>query len=236
MINHIIDRQNVSNNLVEFHIQFSPSCNIKLPDNLLLEHGCKIEEFLQSILNNSECIDYDKLTIVSNKFYWKLYVDITIFLIDGNPYDLCSIATYNALKTINIPNTIPKLGPTRKYEDFELDEDLNNSLKLDLILFPIIITLNKIGNVFVVDANNFEQACASCIISIAIDRKGDCCGILKIMNGSLELNDINISTKLASAISKLIYSKLDEYENIISLTDSDNMYPDIFHDRLGYLS
>jgi hypothetical protein len=47
-----------------------------------------------------------------------------------------------------------------------------------------------VGEAFLVDASAEEQACASCMVAIAVDKQGSCCGINYLKPGMLTLAEI----------------------------------------------
>jgi exosome complex RNA-binding protein Rrp42 (RNase PH superfamily) len=51
-----------------------------------------------------------------------------------------------------------------------------------------------VGDALLVDSNWEEQLCASCVLSVAVDREGNCCGVTYLKNGMLK------SAELMSAI------------------------------------
>jgi hypothetical protein len=48
----------------------------------------------------------------------------------------------------------------------------------------------QIGEGFVVDCSGAEQDCSSCILSIAVDRSGRCCGIKYLKRGTFTAEEI----------------------------------------------
>jgi exosome complex RNA-binding protein Rrp42 (RNase PH superfamily) len=48
----------------------------------------------------------------------------------------------------------------------------------------------QVGDVFLVDSSAEEQACASCMVAIAVDKQGSCCGLSFLKPGMLTLAEI----------------------------------------------
>lgn len=224
---------------IEVSIDISPSCNLKIDDRKLGEYGSQISQQLQSIYIGSDAIDLKSLCIISGKFCWAIYVDILILQMDGDPLDICSIASYVALHCTKIPKIYLSLGESGKPEDFEISGDLSDSTQLDVSRVPILITLSKIGSSLVLDTTSSEQCCTSSSLSIAIDKNGICCGMFKINNGTLMSTEIDFALQTATKVSESIYKNLEEYHNSKQSSNeviNDFCFPDVPEKRIGLLA
>jgi len=103
--------------------------------------------------------------------------------LDGDPLDVCSIAVYSALKSTQIPRVDLILGPSGLPVDYEVVGDPALSINFPSDELPICTTFTKIGDSLVVDASANEHACASTALVSAVNRRGQCCGLMKLLGG-----------------------------------------------------
>lgn len=53
------------------------------------------------------------------------------------------------------------------------------------------------GKALLLDANGDEQQCASCVVAVAVDRQGACCGIEYIKHGLLDADELALCLKVS---------------------------------------
>lgn len=197
--------------VLEFNIEYSPSCNLKCDERRLSDAGAQLSQQLQSVYTGSSAVDLKSLCIIPAKYCWAIYVDILILQADGDPLDACSIASFVALHCTKIPKVELSMGEYDKFEDFEISGDLADAVPLKVGNLPITVTLSKIGDAMILDPSSSESACATCSLTIAIGRQGECCGMSKVKGGTLSSSNIPDFINIASKTAVSIYSKLDEY-------------------------
>lgn len=126
---------------------------------------------------------------------------------DGDPLEICSIAALLALNCTKEPKVELYPGESGEMEDFDISGDISEGLPVDTTNVPICITVLKIdSDLMIVDSSGSEQSCGSCMLSIAIDRYGNCCGIKYIKTGTLTIEE------LASAISVRTAARRDMFK------------------------
>jgi hypothetical protein len=113
-----------------------------------------------------------------------------VLQMDGDPLDACSAAAFLALGCTRVPRTELVAGETGLLEDFDVLGDLALAKPISIQSVPISITVAKVGEVLLFDASGEEQQCASCVLSIAIDRSGKCCGLTYLRHGLLEPGEV----------------------------------------------
>jgi exosome complex RNA-binding protein Rrp42 (RNase PH superfamily) len=130
--------------LFEIGIELSPSCNLKLDDRKLIEHGNQIAQQLQYFIASSKTFDMESLCIIPGKFCWNVCVDLLVLQMDGDPLDACSIATYIALNCTKIPKIEVYVGESGNPEDFEVTGDLGEAILLNARDIPICVSSCKV--------------------------------------------------------------------------------------------
>jgi exosome complex component RRP42 len=198
---------------LEVSAEFSPSCNLKLDERKLADVGLLLSQHLQRILKGSLTkSDTFVSTIVPGKCGWRIYVDLVITRVDGDPLDACSMAVYAALQTTKIPRLELLTGPSGVPNDFEVVGDVSAALDFPAEQVPLCITLAKIGNVFIVDASSSEHYCASVAITVALDRDGVCCGMFKLHgHGAFSEQELNAAFNKARSITPSLFKHLDAH-------------------------
>ena len=221
------------NNLIEVNVEFSSSYNLKIDERRLSDYGNLLAKELQSIYTESNTIDMNSLCIIPNKFYWVIYIDICILKLDGIAIDVCSLAALVALQCTKIPKVDLCVE-----DDFTISSDLSEATRLDVSNVPTIISISKIGKRRLFDVTSDERSCSSYIISIAINWRGACCGILKHLCGSINVAELNDIMNEANIAGQSIFKKIDEYYkslSIVNKTDPSGLYSDVPPLRIGFL-
>ena len=223
----------------EVDVDISPSCNLKLDDRRLTEQGLQISQQLQRFVVTSQSLDLSALCIIPGKYCWNIAVDLLILAMDdgGNPLDACSIAMYVALNCTKLPKIELFVGESGSYEDFEVFGDLGEATSLNASNVPICISSSKIGTVLVLDTTGSEQACASCIFTIAIDKVGTCCGLIKSLGGHFIPLDVATAQIHATTAAAAIFGWIDTCFTMTTTSSiNDRLYPDIPPNRFGLLA
>ncbi len=89
-------------------------------------------------------IDLRTLNIISGKSCWNVYVDALVLNDDGNVLDALSLACYAALANTRIPRVEIVAGENGEEPEIELDDDMDNSLKLELHSVPVIVSVAQV--------------------------------------------------------------------------------------------
>lgn len=64
---------------------------------------------------------------------------------DGNPIDVCSIATYVALACTTIPATEAIPGESGQMEDFDVSGDVSDGVPVAVAAVPLVVTIAKVS-------------------------------------------------------------------------------------------
>jgi exosome complex component RRP42 len=198
---------------LEVSVDFSPSCNLKLDERKLADAGSLLSQHLQRILKDSlRGTESSFTTIVPGKCCWRLYVDLVITRIDGDPLDACSMAIYAALHTTKIPRVELLTGPSGLPTDFEVVGDVSAALDFPAEGVPLCVTFAKVGSVFIVDAASSEHFCASVALTVVLDRGGACCGMFKLHGqGSFSEQEIARAFSQARTMSLSLFTHLQAH-------------------------
>ena len=197
---------------LEVSVDFSPSCNLKLDERRLADTGSLLSQNLQRILKDSLRDTDSSFTIVPGKCCWRLYVDLVIMRLDGDPLDACSMAIYAALHTTKIPRVELLTGPSGLPTDFEVVGDVSAALDFPAERVPLCVTFAKVGSVFIVDAASSEHYCASVALTVVLDHGGACCGMFKLHGqGSFSEQEIATAFSQARTMSPSLFAHLQSH-------------------------
>eukprot|EP00605_Chrysophyceae_sp_TOSAG23-4_P000026 GSChrysophyteH1.ASY1.ANO1.26.1 assembled CDS len=158
----------------------SPSCGLKIDEKARSELSGRLGERLQSILLGSNAIDLGSLCIIPGKYCWLMHVDLVVNQLDGDPFDVCSIATYLALQSTRVPRVDVVIGESGKPDDFQICGDIEEAHPLPINSIPLCITIAKVGEVLIVDATSAEHASAAFAFTVSLDRNNNLCGMFKL--------------------------------------------------------
>lgn len=202
--------RNINNNkgMIECNVDISPSCNLRVDHMQLQDYGKEIA----SHINNSYIgrIDLTELCIIPDKFYWIIYIDVLLLQVDGDPVFASSLASYIALKVLNIPKVKLINGESGEPDDFDVCGDVVDATTLDVSNVPIIINISKIGDALVIDTSDTEMMCSSYSLNIATNQNGTCCNISKSKTGNIGTNDIQNATDMAASAAIDIFNHINK--------------------------
>lgn len=164
-------------------------------------------------------IDLKSLCIIPGAQCWIIYVDVLVLDYDGNLLDTIFLATRAALQNTRIPKTeIQDIGNGQL--EFEISDDIEDAEKIkgweDV---PVTVSLNKIGQKYIVDATAMEELCTDTKIIIAVNKGGEICAMQKSLHGSLNPSLLTEMIRTAKDIGKILIKNLDttlEHEQIMA--------------------
>ncbi len=142
-------------------------------------------------IRESKMIDTSKLVIESGKTVWMIFVDIDVLNYDGNIIDACTLAAVTALKNAVIPGS--KIGQ----KDF----------KLPVNATPVSVTMWKLGDELICDANLEEEQVSSGRITVTISEDGHIHAMQKGEVGEFSLEEIQKAIKTSSDIGNKLREK-----------------------------
>ena len=90
-------------------------------------------------------MDLRALSIITGKSCWNLYVDALVLNDDGNVLDALSLACLAALANTRIPRVEIVAGENGEDPEIELDDDMDNSVRLDLQGLPVITSVAQVS-------------------------------------------------------------------------------------------
>jgi len=149
-------------------------------------------------IRESKVIDFKKLCIKEGEKVWMLIIDICTINDDGNLIDASALGAVAALKTMKFP----------KYEKDKLDYKEKTDKGLNMKDFPITVTVNKIADKFIIDADSEEEKAIDARLTVASLADGTLCALQKGGEYSLTIEDVDkmveIALEKAKELRKLI--------------------------------
>ncbi len=172
------------------------------------ENAIELARVIDRGLREAHVIALDKLVIVPGKKVWIIWLDIYVLDHDGNLIDASAMASILALATAFIPyyevDTLTsnvKIDRTKKLQ------------RLPLNRYIVSVTVNKIGELLVVDPTGEEEAIASSKLAILVSEEGNIVGIQKMGIGYITEDDINKAIEIALNIGVNNIEKLKKIIN-----------------------
>ncbi|XP_053976413.1 exosome complex component RRP42-like isoform X1 [Hylaeus anthracinus] len=164
----------------------SPAFEGKGGDDLATE----ISNTLVIAYQTRNALDLRTLCILPHKKCWKIYVDVLILQCGGNLFDAVGAAVKAALYSTEIPK-ITAATLDGGEPDIQLSDDVYDCIKLDTSNYPVIITLCKIGDNYIVDPTLEEEVCSASSIVMSVLPNGKISSIVKLGYGSVQLGTFN---------------------------------------------
>lgn len=137
-------------------------------------------------IRESHCIELEKLCIAPGEKVWIINVDMHVLDHDGNLIDAGALGSIAALLDTKMP----------KYEDEKIIREKTTE-KLPLVDIPIAVTMAKISEKILIDANLIEEGAMEARITIATNKNGDICAIQKGGEGYFTTAELEKAVELS---------------------------------------
>lgn len=170
--------------------------------------GEQVASQIVNILSNlysSHNFDLSSLCIVEAKKCWHVYIDIVLLECCGNLYDACALASKFALAKTKFPKLLAKSDDAGQLE-LDIQDDLSQQLKLNVDELPYSVSVCKIGQHFVVDADLKEESVAKVRLTFGFDKNGNIRYASKDGFGSLDPDTLYSIIDIAKNASKDLHT------------------------------
>mmetsp|Transcript_34590 Transcript_34590/g.58096 ORF Transcript_34590/g.58096 Transcript_34590/m.58096 type:complete len:290 (+) Transcript_34590:171-1040(+) len=155
-------------------------------------------------------LDPKDLGIIDGRTCWVVNVDGLVLAADGNLLDALAAAAKAALADTRVPKvTIVGGTAAEDVADFEVNEDPNACLPLDMKAVPVIITLRHTNGHYYADANAQEEALQHPGLSVAVNSNGTLCGLLKCGATGLDPSVTREMMEVAQKMALDLHKSLD---------------------------
>ncbi len=152
------------------------------------EKAIELSRVVDRGIRESKAIDQEKLCIEKGEKVWSVIIDMVPLNASGNLLDAGALAALVALK-----NTVfPALT-----EDGVINYDEKTKDKLPLQKEPIEITVLKIGEYFIIDPIEEEEALLDARLTVAITEENKICAIQKGGTEPLSITEIDTMVGIA---------------------------------------
>lgn len=152
----------------------------------------EISRIVDRGIREAEAIDTKKLCIEEGEKVWSVIIDICSVNDGGNLLDPAGWGAIAALKNSKLP----------KYEADKVNYEERTNKSLPLRKEPILITVYKIGNYFVVDPLPVEEKFMDARLTTAVTEEGLICAMQKGGESQLSIEDIHEMIKISMEKSK----------------------------------
>ena len=166
----------------------NPSYEAGPPSNESIE----LARVVDRTIREAKTIDLKALSIVPAESMWVVGVDIAPINANGNLLDISALVAMAAITDARLPELV---NGVPQYEKL-------TTKRLPLANVPILVTVYKIGNQFLVDPTEEEEQYCDARLSIATLDSGKLCALQKAGAGPLSLSDIDTMTEMAVRIGK----------------------------------
>ncbi|VDD83699.1 unnamed protein product [Mesocestoides corti] len=175
---------------MEIDVECSPTATPKFSG----KSGAEIADTLKATLSAAftrNCLPLRLLCIQPGKQCWVLHTDLLLLESDGNLVDAASLAVVAALSTIKLPVSLSQKIAA------EIGDASDRGNLLPTKDLPTFITVHKIGNSYVVDANREEEACSLSRVLVAVRADGTITALIQEGCGSLQAESLMEMVKVS---------------------------------------
>ncbi|KXN69097.1 exosome component 7 [Conidiobolus coronatus NRRL 28638] len=192
-------------------IECAPNSNLQFRGRTQEEINTELTQLFQKMLDYPGCgVDLESLLVIENQTCWHLYIDVLVLGWSGSLVDCISVGIRAALANTKLPKVIVH-PPVEGVTEFEIidDNELTNSLKgwEDI---PLIVSLNKIGEKYVVDATLVEEGCAQGKVMVGVNKSGRVALVQKVGRGAIDLGMVSEMVETGKKLALVNLGKMDE--------------------------
>jgi len=162
------------------------------------EDAIELARMIDRVLREGKAIDLSKLVITPGEKVWCVFIDIDILNHKGNLIDASCLASVAALLDAKIP----------KVEDDKIIRG-EYERKLEVNFKPVIVSVCKVGEKYLVDPLEEEEEVIDCKLCIGVRDDDLICAIQKQGKKSLRFEDIEKMVDIAISKSKVLRRFLD---------------------------
>jgi exosome complex component RRP42 len=175
-----------------------PMSNPKYEGGPPAANAIELARVIDKGIRESKTLDNKRLCIKAGEKVWTINVDICPLNDDGNLIDIGSIAAVAAILNAKFP----------VFENDKVDYKKKSSESIPVSKIPIAITIIKIGDNFIVDPAELEEAALDARLTVITMDDGELCAMQKGGEGTLTVDEVDkmldLAIKKADEIRKLI--------------------------------
>lgn len=161
----------------------------------------EVARVIDRTIREAKTIDLKKLSIVSGEKMWIVAVDIAPVNANGNLIDIGALGALVAIRDARFPELDDKNKPN--YEKL-------TKQGLPLINLPVLVTVFKMGEQYLVDPTEEEEQYCDARLSIATLDNDKVCALQKGGSAPLTTKDIDAMIDIAVRIGKDLRKKVVE--------------------------
>lgn len=187
------DREHPDEGKIKIGVDVSPCAAPEADARSLDAAGASLASHLQRLLlgrqSKEPALDLKILGIIHGRSCWTLYIDCIVLSTGGCMLDALSFAILAALSSTAVPSVSVDKGieaPTAA--DIEVDDDPYAALHIDTLNWPVVTSVCQVGRHVLLGATALEEDAASSRMHVAVNRKGQVCGLLKAGRTAVDVN------------------------------------------------
>eukprot|EP01112_Ceratiomyxa_fruticulosa_P006464 TRINITY_DN1726_c0_g2_i1.p1 TRINITY_DN1726_c0_g2~~TRINITY_DN1726_c0_g2_i1.p1 ORF type:complete len:310 (+),score=67.05 TRINITY_DN1726_c0_g2_i1:61-930(+) len=201
--------ENTNEGKILCNVECCPSASSEFEGRGAEYLNAELARALERAFAVSTLLEKKKLVIENSEYCWTLYIDALVLDSGGNLFDALSIATRAAVFDTRIPKVKIHHGEKGDIE-IDIEDDPSQFLQLDVSSMPLLVTLTHINGYEIVDATIDEEQCMLGRITVAVNKNGELCSILKGGVGGLPVKSIDQMMMASIPIGLEIIKKMDE--------------------------
>jgi len=200
---------------IEFFIDCSANATPEFEGRGGEDLAMEIRSVLMLAYSSSSCLDLERLCVLPGQQAWVIYIDVLILECGGNLFDAVSLGIKAALYNTRIPN-VKVSSYEGGQQEIEVSDDPFDFNQLDVLNTPVLVTLTRVGQHFIIDPTQEEECCGLAAVVLAINETGKVLTVKKLGSGSLHPDSmresIEVGQQIGVKINKVLMQKLKEEE------------------------
>jgi len=142
---------------ITVNVTVTPGCGLHVKDADMITFDLSTR--IQQLIEDPKVIDTSNLLIKTKEAFWIIRIDIVFISLDGNSLDAAMLATLLALKHTTLPALDKeKTISGHRYVISTSSTPSVEAQKIQLLNFPITVTLGFLGKYWVCDPTSQEES------------------------------------------------------------------------------
>lgn len=164
------------------------------------EGSIEVARVVDRSIRESKAIDLKKLSIKPGEKMWTVAIDVAPINANGNLIDLSCLVSLAAIRDARMP----------AFVDDKVDYEKLTNQKLPLQHQPILVTVFKLGSVFLVDPTAEEEQYCDARLSIATLEDGSICALQKGGTAAFTVEEVDQMVEIAQRVGAQLRAKVTQ--------------------------
>ena len=135
-----------------------------------------VQSTLIHFIDNSGCIDRERLSVANSPYSWKLFVDILVIKAAGAVYEASMLGIRRSLAELSFPHLLVTPGEALAELHFDIDETKESMKLIDVDKIPFVVSFAAANNILLIDPTPLELTVVGSLVVLGLTADGKVLG------------------------------------------------------------